>query len=362
MKILAVTEDRPEKIKEPLRNVSDTETIDLAEIDSRLKKTVIGAGMLLKMLWNEDIDVILANRCGVTSFLATIFGKVFSTPSIIRLGGNPWKTYREKLSELDKVRDLRQWIKYRSLLIIIAGTASLANGAIVVSQHLKSSIEDENSFSRNSIKVVNTHICLNKVNKKDQNRTNNDRFTISTVTNLQFRGKYEGVKDTIANISALLEENEELTYIIAGDGRYYDQLCEYVESTDIITEKISEQIQIVGHVNDINHIYKKSDIFVYVSYFDAYPNVILEAQLHKLPVITIRDQGMKEQVEHEKTGVLVENISLLSEKVSRLLSNPSERMRLGKNAHKSVIKNNSPERCGTELVDAIGEILQTSSL
>lgn len=361
MKILAVTKDRSEKVRVPLEHTEDSVIVDLSDIDSSLRRCVVGAKELLTILRNEDVDVILSNRGGITSLLAVVFGKLFSIPAILRLGGDPWKAHRQKLSEFSLVQDLLQWVKYITLLVIDSGTIFWADGVIVVSRYLRSAIEKKSSLPRSSIKVVNTHVDPSSLDRLVSEENQDDQTIILTVTNLQFLDKYEGVRDTISNIIELLEKDENLVYVVAGDGMYYDRLRNHVDNCEALSDTVSERIHLLGHVDNVSPLYQQSEIFVYVSHFDGYPNVILEAQLHALPVVTNKDQGMREQVDHGETGILVEDVRSLSEEISRLLEDPDERRRLGKNARKAVLQNNSPEKCGAELEEAIGEIAQTSS-
>jgi glycosyltransferase involved in cell wall biosynthesis len=64
---------------------------------------------------------------------------------------------------------------------------------------------------------------------------------------------------------------------------------------------------------------------------DGLPNVLLEAQSQKLPCVSTRISGIPELIEHERTGLLVEPraIPALSDALSRLITDPTLRRRLG---------------------------------
>lgn len=61
-----------------------------------------------------------------------------------------------------------------------------------------------------------------------------------------------------------------------------------------------------GFVRDVAALHARHDVFVHFSDLDAFPYAVLEAQASGLPVIVNRDCGMLEQVEHERTGLIVD--------------------------------------------------------
>ena len=64
---------------------------------------------------------------------------------------------------------------------------------------------------------------------------------------------------------------------------------------------------------------------------DGLPNVLLEAQTQRLPCVSTRISGIPELIEHERTGLLLEPraIPALSDALSRLITDPALRRRLG---------------------------------
>jgi colanic acid/amylovoran biosynthesis glycosyltransferase len=73
---------------------------------------------------------------------------------------------------------------------------------------------------------------------------------------------------------------------------------------------------------------------------DGIPNVILEAMAMRLPVVSTTISAIPEAVEHGKTGLLMppNNASALAEAISRLISAPDERIRMGDAGRKKVAK------------------------
>jgi 1,2-diacylglycerol 3-alpha-glucosyltransferase len=81
---------------------------------------------------------------------------------------------------------------------------------------------------------------------------------------------------------------------------------------------------------------RHADIFVYTSLSETYGQVVSEAQWCNLPVVALADgMGVSQQIEHEKTGLLIDTMGdeeqvkwRFAKGVLRLLHEPRERERL----------------------------------
>ena len=115
-------------------------------------------------------------------------------------------------------------------------------------------------------------------------------IVLLTVTNLRYRGKFRGVKTTLEACRPLFAEHD-LQYRIAGGGAYLDDLRSYVNEYEH-----AEHVEVLGFRRDVPDLLSGSDVFVYVSYNDAYPTAVLEAQAAGLPVVAGDEVGVPEAV------------------------------------------------------------------
>lgn len=76
---------------------------------------------------------------------------------------------------------------------------------------------------------------------------------------------------------------------------------------------------------------RRAELFVFPTYNDAFPLVLLEAMQWALPVITTKEGGIPDMIEDGVSGLLVNkrDISDLADKILSLLENPAERISLG---------------------------------
>lgn len=85
--------------------------------------------------------------------------------------------------------------------------------------------------------------------------------------------------------------------------------------------------------------YQAADVYVHAALADTFPNVILEAMACGLPVVATDVGGIKEIIQHERSGLLVErrNPDALAAAVARLLADSDEVAYLGNYAARDVL-------------------------
>ena len=107
-------------------------------------------------------------------------------------------------------------------------------------------------------------------------------------------------------------------------------------------------IRLAGSIphSQVRELLEDADVFVLPCIIasdksrDGIPNVILEAMAMGLPVVSTTVSAIPEAVEHGKTGLLVppSDAPALAEAISRLVSAPDERIRMGDAGRKKVVK------------------------
>jgi glycosyltransferase involved in cell wall biosynthesis len=101
-----------------------------------------------------------------------------------------------------------------------------------------------------------------------------------------------------------------------------------------------QRITIVDHIPDVEEAYFASDVFVLPSDGEGMPNAMVEAMACGLPVVGTQVSGIKDLINDSAAGCFVEREpKSLSSVLSRLQSEPEERLHRGRLARKYV-KNN----------------------
>lgn len=151
-------------------------------------------------------------------------------------------------------------------------------------------------------------------------------------------------------MAALKRKHENLTCLIVGDGPERKELEQRAQKLGI-----SEAVIFTGFQNDPLSYINLMDLFVMATRSEGLPNVVLEAMLLSKPVCAFDVIGPSELVLDGKTGYLVPsgNVELLAEKISNLLTDSSERKRLGELGRQRVNKEFAMEK----YVEGVDKIL-----
>jgi len=114
-----------------------------------------------------------------------------------------------------------------------------------------------------------------------------------------------------------------------------------------------------GQQKAMNEVLPKATIVVLPSYREGLPKVLLEASACGKPIVTTDVRGCREIVRHEENGLLVapRNAQALASAVQRLLSDPAERVRMGRSGRAIVESNFSNATVERETLEIYQEVL-----
>ena len=242
---------------------------------SRIVKTLICLILAFKKLPLKNISIFSFQ----SNISAIIFSKIFNLKIIIRLN-----------TSTDKY--ISNFIKK----IFFKFFYSLTDQVIVNSLEFKKKLNDV-------LKVKSIQI-YNLIKSINNNKKLNDSFFY----------KYKGLK--IMSVGRLTDQKNQITilksldilkkkkidfrFFLIGGGYKFNELKEYVKKNNL-----SNCIKLAGYkLNAFNYI-KSSDLFVLSSKFEGLPNVMIEAQLLNVPIISSNcSTGPKEILLNGKLGSL----------------------------------------------------------
>lgn len=136
----------------------------------------------------------------------------------------------------------------------------------------------------------------------------------------------KGVVHLIRAISLLQSDFPGVCLEIAGAGPEERRLKEEVQNLGL-----SSRVRFLAWQTDMAPVYARWDVFALPSLEEAFGISLVEAMATGLPVVATDVGGIPEIVEHGSTGVLVPpaDSAALAHHLGRLLSDPSERKRMG---------------------------------
>lgn len=145
-------------------------------------------------------------------------------------------------------------------------------------------------------------------------------------------GRLVELKNYERAILALSKMSEQkFEYWIVGSGFLEQHLKNLVK-----TLNLSTKVKFLGYQNNVPEILRQADIFLQTSLWEGFGLAVVEAMATGLPVIVSNVSGLKEVVSNSdfETGFLIDPLSEddITNKISKLLNNPSLRIDMGKNA------------------------------
>jgi len=165
-----------------------------------------------------------------------------------------------------------------------------------------------------------------------------EKYDLKNKNVLIFTGRLVPIKNIPFLIQAMKKLPSNIVLLVVGDGPLKNDLTKKVESEDL-----RERIIFTGHIpqEKLPFYYSAGDIFVFSSFYDNFPNSVLEAMASELPVVAPSVGGIPMIVENEVNGYLYSsgNLEEFVEKVKILLKNSSLREKIGKENRKKIIEN-----------------------
>jgi len=251
-------------------------------------------------------------------WVATISKWFFHKPLLVRCGYEFYDfSRRQKRSRLFQY--FSYWISW-----LIYKNADLIN---VTSDIDKALLKTEFKIEESIIDLRPNWIDINLFKKTSTKKINHVLFV----------GRLNEQK----NIPLLLKSinNSEISLDIVGEGELKNQLNDLVLNKNI-------KVNFLGRIPNekMPQLYNRYKVYVICSSYEGNPKTLLEAMACECAVIGTEVSGIKEIIHHGVTGILVsENAIELQSEIIRLLSDQSLRKKLGLEARKQIVLNNSLE-------------------
>jgi glycosyltransferase involved in cell wall biosynthesis len=149
----------------------------------------------------------------------------------------------------------------------------------------------------------------------------------------------------------VVEEYENVRLLVIGQGfsgdpdNTEDDLRSYVNN-----HGLAERVLFVGFRTDIAELLHVMDIFCLTSLREGLPTGLIEAMAAGLPVVGTNVEGIRDMITRNEDGILVElgDVMALKDALTRLISDPEWRHRLGRAGREKAVQKYSLQRCVRE--------------
>ena len=107
-------------------------------------------------------------------------------------------------------------------------------------------------------------------------------------------------------------------------------------------------------------LYRQAHVVVLPTFWDNFPNTVLEALSCGVPVVASASGGVVEMVTHGQEGLLVPpgDPERLSEAITRLLLDPDRRREMGRMGREKVLQEYTPERAAARTLEVYEEAIR----
>tara|TARA_Y200000002_G_C22470391_1_gene574320 strand:- start:136 stop:783 length:648 start_codon:yes stop_codon:yes gene_type:complete len=148
---------------------------------------------------------------------------------------------------------------------------------------------------KNKSMMINNGININKIEENNQRKK-------SEIIKLLYISKLRSQKDLVTIFKAVkvLLKKHNCVLTIVGDGEERDKLINKAKNINIL-----DKISFEGNRNYLDEYYNSNDIFIFSSFYEGGPNVILESLKYDIPIISSDcNYGPKEFLNNGEYGDL----------------------------------------------------------
>jgi len=172
----------------------------------------------------------------------------------------------------------------------------------------------------------------------------------------------KGFDQVIKALPLIVKETPSLVYYLAGSGPDQDYFQDQVKT---LPTELRSRIQFLGSLNEAEkwHWLDLCDIFIMTPRdlagdIEGFGIVYLEAALAGKPVVASQSGGVADAVLDNQTGLVVdgENLTAISQAISKLASYQGLRQRLGDNARQRVIKDFHWSKLAKKVYNIVNEL------
>jgi glycosyltransferase involved in cell wall biosynthesis len=240
-----------------------------------------------------DIIMSFMDYTSIITFFTKFIFQI-KVPLVVCSHTNPKIAYRNKL-----------W--YLKFFIKLVYPSKWINKIVTVSLETQYMFEKIYKIRHNKIKTIYNGISINEIQKlknekiSDYNNIfyNNDVIKFITIGSLR---KVKGHDYLIKAFSKVKDQLPNSKLIIIGDGPLRKELEQLIEKLSL-----KDDVHLMGLQKNPYKYMAKSDIFVFSSKYEGFPNALLEALACGLPIISIDcETGPREILDHSKYGLLVD--------------------------------------------------------
>ena len=258
---------------------------------------------LLKIKGNVDMWIFFIG--GDTLVFPMLTAKLLRKTVVLAFAGSSVQTLESASDSL-----------FKSLKILSKINCSLANRIIIYSENLINELDLEKY--KNKILIAHHHFFdfdKLKIKKRFDARKN----LVGYIGRLS---EEKGVLNFVKAIPKVLEKENEIKFLVGGDGQLRDKIEEYLDVAGL-----TDKVKLTGWIpsEEFSTYLNELKLFVLPSYTEGLPYTLLEAMACGTPVLATSVGAIPDAIEDGETGFIMEDNSLdgIAKNVLRVLNYPN---------------------------------------
>jgi glycosyltransferase involved in cell wall biosynthesis len=266
------------------------------------------------LLWKKEPQKTIAflrNYKSNLKFLGWMYGGIFFANYL---------NFRYRLSA-EVVWNIRQsnflahQVKQKSALYLFGLTSRMLASKIIYCAYAAERVHKRFFFGAKRTKVIQNGLAKKESSSEKRNIEIPSKF-------LLFVGRYDPIKgvDRLMCIAApFFKEHPDHKLIVAGGG--WDK--------DHIPNALQGQVLLLGNVPFVNELYQKASVYLFTSYFEGFPNVVVEAACNGCPIIAFEAGDAASILKEYSLGEMVSSEKQFLERLFKQVIQPtSQEVRL----------------------------------
>ena len=278
---------------------------------------------------------------GADKLVVHLFHKIFRVKYIVKVP----TSFNEEFLKVFRTR-LKSHLFFRYQDKVLRNAT-----AVVVQDRETASKLRELGYDISRIHIIRNGVEVPRLLEKRNYRRLHERSPI-----LLFVGRIVEEKGIFVLLDAFKEITQSLRgsiLWIVGDGSDLERCQTYSEKIEL------RNVIFWGRQTDVTNFYLEADIFVFPSFREGLPNVILEAMSYQMPIVTTNVGIIPQVIRNKKEGLLVgpRDKKALVEAVKELIESPALAEFVAQGARKKVEQDLSIKKNCEHYMRLYGEVL-----
>jgi len=166
-----------------------------------------------------------------------------------------------------------------------------------------------------------------------------------------------GHKDPLTSVAAIKKlqaKRNDFVFLHFGYGELRDEVAKAIEEN-----QLQDTYLLMGFVEKVENFFPLFEVFVMTSQEEGLGSSVLDAFLHKIPVVSTNAGGLKELINDERGIVCnVKDANAIAEGINALLEHPEKREKYLTNAFDYASKNHSMKHITDQYVSTMQAMLK----